>query len=399
MQPSDVLPRGFRTVSANVVELRSGGGCLALFGLPFLLVGIFVMLGALGLVPLNDEFSRPWTGTAPAAMGLAFLLPGAGLFFGRRSLTFDLAFGTVTLRYSAIVPLRTTQRQLSEFNAIVIGLQTGDSESVDRYPVQLRAIAGKDFTISSPTQFQESRQQAEFLSRLLRVPFADAITEHEVACAPEHAGETLQQRLRRQPLSRPAAPPAMRAIIDESPDGTAISIPRWTSPVSGTVAAILGLVVVLAIAPALWRVWSHSGMPPAARFLFIAFIVALFGIAPLVSAATAFGLLRNRVVVRVSPSALVIERQLALRTRVETTPAADILDIDYSTVRGRIELSRRTIGRSRFLTALANLSPNQGIVVKTRGSLIIFGESLRDEELSYLTWVIKKSLALSSDRA
>lgn len=38
---------------SGTLELRSGGGCLSIFGLPFLLAGLFVMQIPLGLIPME----------------------------------------------------------------------------------------------------------------------------------------------------------------------------------------------------------------------------------------------------------------------------------------------------------------------------------------------------------
>lgn len=75
----DQPPPPFRRTESGAVELRQGGGCLALFGLPFLLAGVFLLLGSLGLVPVKDEFQHPLTGRVPAAAGLVFLTAGGAL--------------------------------------------------------------------------------------------------------------------------------------------------------------------------------------------------------------------------------------------------------------------------------------------------------------------------------
>ena len=41
------------------VEWRSGGGCLTAVGVPVLLGGIVMALGAVGAIPLKDEFGHP----------------------------------------------------------------------------------------------------------------------------------------------------------------------------------------------------------------------------------------------------------------------------------------------------------------------------------------------------
>lgn len=392
----DQPPPPFRRTESGAVELRQGGGCLALFGLPFLLAGVFLLLGSLGLVPVKDEFQHPLTGRVPAAAGLVFLTAGGALLFGRRTVTFQAPIGSITRCLSVIAPLRTERRTLSEFNAIVIGFQVGDSESVDRYPLKLRALAGKDFTVSSPAQFAESRAQAEYLAGLLRLPLIDVTTENEVVLPPDRAGETLQQRLKGAPIERPAVPSPMRSSINQSAGETTIVIPRRTSLASGVISGVVGSIGLLIVAPTIWRVLSTPGAQFKARLPFLGFIVIFFGVLPLASSAAAFGWIRSKIVVRASTSGLVIERT---RRRTETILAADILDIDYSTMQGIIEATRRSMpGPNRPVAqgpALALLKhlPSKGVIIKCRTGLTTFGEGLPAEELSFLVWTLKRSLA------
>src|SRR5579863_4573531 len=180
MHPSAQFPQGppppFRLTSSGAVEWRSGGGCLSAVGATVLLGGIVMALGALGVIPLKNEFDHPWTGPSLIGMSALFLALGATFTFGRRSLIIDPFTGSLTRSYSLLARLRTVQRSLVEFNAVLIDFQRGGSESPDCYPVRLRAIIGKNLTISSP-DFGQARQQAEFLARLLRFPLADATTE------------------------------------------------------------------------------------------------------------------------------------------------------------------------------------------------------------------------------
>ena len=52
-------PPPFRLTSSGAVEWRSGGGCLTAVGVPVLLGGIVMALGAVGAIPLKDEFGHP----------------------------------------------------------------------------------------------------------------------------------------------------------------------------------------------------------------------------------------------------------------------------------------------------------------------------------------------------
>jgi hypothetical protein len=389
-------PRPFRLTSSGAVEWRSGGGWLAVVGVPVLLGGIVMALGALGVIPLKDEFDHPWTGPYLIGMSALFLALGATFTFGRRSLIIDPFTGSLTRSYSLLAPLRTVQRSLVEFNAVLIDLQRGDSESPDCYPVRLRAITGKNLTISSPTDFGQARQQAEFFARLLRFPLADSTTEHEVVLTPDQAGASLQERSNGAVgAEQLGAPLVMRSRVSESGRETIITIPKRMSRTAGVAAGIVAGLMLLIVAPVLWRLLSPGDSHSGPRLIFFDFLIFFFGILPLVASATAFGLIRNQVVVTASPTGLIIERQGMSRVRSETIPASEILDIDYSTMQGILGAQRAVQQVPRAVAALGSLVPNKGIIVKTRRALISLGEGLSSDELRYLARVLKRSLAVN----
>ncbi len=85
-----------------------------------------------------------------AVAGLVFTVLGAWLAFGRRRMTIDLARGCVARRYELLVPVQNREWLLSDFNAVAILYQAGDSDWGAQYPVRLRSIIGKDLTVISP---------------------------------------------------------------------------------------------------------------------------------------------------------------------------------------------------------------------------------------------------------
>jgi len=142
-------------------------------GIPFFLVGVYLALGTLGLVPVKDEFGKPLSTTTTLIMCVSFLLIGGVFTFGRRAVTFDLARQTVTCHYSVGVSIRTVERRISEFDAVVVVFWKGDTESPDRYSVQLRAIGGKNFKVCSSTNPGQSQRQAAFLASALHLPVVE----------------------------------------------------------------------------------------------------------------------------------------------------------------------------------------------------------------------------------
>ena len=96
-----------------------------------------------------------------------------------------------------------------------------------------------------------------------------------------------------------------------------------------------------------------------------------------------------------------------------SVPAADILDIDFSTSESaagvaRLAAERRarelSSGRStpigprteKLLTVLTRLTQASGITIKTRQGLTTFGQGLPDDEIRYLHTLVRQALVTLS---
>src|SRR5271165_4876236 len=88
-------PPPFHLTSPQILQLREGGGCLALFGLPFFVAGVVMTLTLLGFLHLkvDPEPHRKWAFLWLVAMCLVFAGMGAVLTFGRRWTVVDLSRG------------------------------------------------------------------------------------------------------------------------------------------------------------------------------------------------------------------------------------------------------------------------------------------------------------------
>ena len=411
MLPSEAIglppsaPAPFRRISPYLLELRERGGWLAaLFGVPFFLAGVFMALGLTDVSPYEATLKRYWDFLVLPLISIGFLGMGGVMLFGRRRLTVDLRAGSVIRQLGLIVPLRNEVRRLSDFTAVVISCDSGDSDSPERFPVRFRAASGKDFVISKPLRFSEARKQAEYLSRSLRLPLADTTSDHETVVSPEQAGDSLRDRLlcAETESERPIPPPGMRYVVGESSSGiTKIVIPGPKFPLPGVLSALASVVifflVITAVGPGLLRNSGSGGVPTA--FLIL---VLLLSIPVMISGIHLIvGSRRRRTTIHASQAGLVIERRGAWRMQSKIIEASEILDVDQSTFLGSLQWKKESgamagssdLPNEGFLATLRKSVLNKGIVVKSRQELVTFGEGLRQTELQYLTWVLRRALA------
>ena len=122
---------------------------------------------------------------------------------------------------------------------------------------------------------------------------------------------------------------------------------------------------------------------------------------------------RGRTIVMVSPRGIDIRERRAWRTGpVNSLPAAEILDIDFSTsesvtTAARFAAEQRVRASSGsgttspeigprtqwLLTTLSRYAKGHGITIKTRQGLTTFGQGLTDEETGYVHSLIRRALA------
>src|SRR6516225_9177286 len=134
MQSSDpqlpLAPPPFRLTSSNVAEMRQGGGWLSLFGVPFLLAGVLLLVKVVPVLP-RAVASKTWVVLVFASLSVIFIGLGGVLLFGRRWVRLDISTGSLLRSTGLLIPMRSEHRHLSEFEAVVIAFEGGDSDRSD----------------------------------------------------------------------------------------------------------------------------------------------------------------------------------------------------------------------------------------------------------------------------
>ena len=359
-------------------------------------------LAAMGLVPSRSNSPEQAPTTILGLMGLVFLVVGGLMVFGRQWLVLDLGKRTVSRQLGLLAPMRTEERSLSEFKAVVIAHHPGDSDSAETYPVLLRAYRGKDIQIISAIQFAESLRAAEFLAQTLYLPLSDATTDRETTVAPERAGQSLRDRLAREaPPSPPPRPAVMHSQVEEGLGSIKISIPGGSAALLYLGAAIPFAVILVAM-PLVSRFLTRNEVPPAIRIVLLTVLMLIFGLPAIFGAIRLMVASRRReTTITASSSRLIIVQPKGRKMNTTVISGGELFDIDYSTVDSAITTARSSVNTSRTgnpnadrtLATLKRLVPNPGIIVKSRESLLTIAEGLPTEELQYLVWLLRKAVS------
>jgi len=404
----------FRQIAPGQLQIRDGGGCLSLFGLPFFLAGLFVTLIGARIVPMKNAHDVPiWAWPLIVLVGLIFVAVGGALVFGRRWITLDADRGVFLKQWGLLVPMRAEEQPLGEYDAVVVRFAAGDSDTADRYPVFLRTASGKTgLTLDTPTEYGRARETAAAVAKLLRLPLVDVTTDHESVTSADRVGATYQERLRCGEDREEEAPRPLRMQCQVRESGSAVEIVILGSGFKP--GRLLGFVVfagllAFMVPQCLWF-FRHTKTPDAVQFAFFGFAALFFLGIPLLGVIKSVVLaVRGRTVVTASAEGIAIEER-AWRAQTTRIPAAEILGLDYGTAQAAFATARRDAeqrmtrahraapssrpggAEPRWLTAWRRLVRSKGVIVKSRNGLVAFGAGLPDDEVRYLHAIVARVL-------
>jgi hypothetical protein len=396
------------------LEIRSGGGCISIFGLPFLLAGVFIMQIPLGIIPVQRS------GTLPAIfvvlIGSVFAAVGTCLVFGRSGSILDRSRGRIIQWYGLLVPMKRTEYLLESVGQVEINFASGDSKSAATWPVTLAGESiAKPISVSQPTSFIEARQVAEELARFLRKPLVDYSTGEKVTHDPEHLDESYRDRVRRtgEAVSfLPPEPPNMRAQLERTGEGLIINIPASANSRFQYIPVYFSLIFAGGVAWFFLRPILMFTMPEFIRNIFLGFFGLFFIAAPVISALrTVYRQKKEFERITVTKAFLRLEALKQGKSITMEIPTAELEDLLASTTRGAmntIEVSgmkkvslgdtgtpRMPDGRPvpRFLVSLMKMVGSRGITARSDKTLIGFAAGLDEAEVTWLFALIRKTIA------
>ena len=392
----------FRHVAPDRIQIRQGGGCLAIFGVPFFAAGVFMLLASLGVVTMSSEGDAPSRLALPF-MGLMFTTVGSVLCFGRAWTFVDGTRREVIKQWGLMVPMHSDTRRVDDYTAVVVEFIRGDSDSADKFPVSLKARAGKNLHLCSSIEYGDSRACATAIAELLRFDFEDATTDHRVRLSAGQASLPLQQRLQLEgtDVGSSERPADARSIVHHDQGSVRITIPIPRTHVIWIPLSLIPIVFVMWFVGPLSRFFRQTQTPDPVGWVFLGSLIEFFGVLPAMTVVN--GLLRTRrggTIVTASSSGVQIQERGAWKAGpAKSITASEILDIDFSSRPSAVSSTRQAASEpaldprtERVLTALSRLVPSGGITIKTQRGLTTFGQGLADDEIRYLHAIVRRAL-------
>jgi hypothetical protein len=397
-------PAPFIHRSPHQLHIAEGGGCLALFGLPFLAAGVFMLLASVGIVPLQADDSVPsWSFLVLGAMGVVFTLVGGHLALGRRWIIVDTRRARITQQWGLLVPLQATERRLDDYSHVRLCLEKGDADTSDHFPVLLAAAHGQaDMRLCSVTAYEDARQQAAYLATFLQWPLEDQTTVHHEVLTPDAVNLPWVER-RRALLTTDAVPCPfhLRSQLTRTATGLTIIIPGPGFHPASLIGVVFLFMIVLLVAPMLFRFFRATDTPDVVGYAVFGALMLFFVVFPLVEVVHAIARARrSRTTLTVDMRGVSIEERGAWRSVSTTIPRHEIMDLDYHTAHATWDSAMASLpsqtpqssSLARWLMRLKPLATSQGVMFKTTRGLVTVAAGLPDEEVRYLYGLIAQTL-------
>lgn len=408
--------RPFFYRDAGTLEFRSGGGCLTLFGLPFLLAGLFVVQIPLGLLPLEERPEGPLVSALVILLGSVFALVGAALVFGRSGVILDRGRGRIVRWWGLLVPMKREETMLDAVRQVEMDFSRGDSDSADTWPVKLSGEGiPKPIAVAQPAKFAEARRIAEELARFLHKPLVDRSTGEKVTRDAGHLDESWRDRVRKtqgHAAPMPPQPPGMRSRVERTAGGYIFHIPGpplvWYHFIPVLFPIVFAGFVAWFFLPALLAV----PIPDWIRFFFLGFAGLFLIAAPVVSSLLSLLRLKNQFErVTVTKAFLRVEALKQGKRSTVEIPVDELEDLVAPTAKplmdsvevpgmkkvplGETGTPRMPDGRPvpRFLLTVMKMAGSRGITARSDRAVVEFAAGLDEAETAYLFALTRKTIA------
>lgn len=385
----------FDDPGGRYIEIRKGGGCLTLFGMPFLLAGLAVIAGSLGFFGQRPPDISALFGVL---FGLAFTTVGAMIAFWRGGVKID-RHGTVTSWWGLIGPWKTTDRRLTDFQAVRIAkeVRNSNNSTYTIYPVRIASNRVDDVKIQESQKYEDSRQLAERLAKFTSLPLIDASSGSEVVRQPDHLDMSLKDQLRTTgPGELPDPPPNLRSTIRKKGRDIMIEPPQQSAPWLAGLLVIPFIIIPFIMMGIFFSMFKNSGNQGTQWLIFAFPVIATLPLILLWKRKTAAFTTTQRLIV--SPEQGIRLESVRKNGVVQVKNKLSAHELEEIVVpKQDIQSLAGDHGADtqipEFVKAIAAATGKTGMVLRGDTGAIVFGGTLDREELLYLERLIKHTLA------
>jgi hypothetical protein len=360
----------------EVFDYRVSSGCAALFGLPFLLGGLFAIVLSFTPEARRARDVPPWYILLPTGALIAGI--GVLLVFTRRGTIVDRRNERVTRWWGLLRPMRSTTRPLADFDRVQMtqAVRRARNRSYTVYPVRLAGPKGLPLTVDEKLTHAGALELAKDLATFAGLRLIDHTMGSPIERLAEEVAAPLRQRQTETGgrVAVPDPPADARSRVEVLGETICFDIPAPGLRRQHLWLMGLGLVVPVVI----YVVWlrlliGRGAVPPVLTGLLV---VLLMGGPFVLGFLLPLGAATMRTRIEASPAELrVTFRGLLLRrTRAVLTQAIDELEVaDLAVVKGQ-PTARGTLGKV--------------IVARSEQDTLAFGAGLSEAELDWMRSVL-----------
>jgi hypothetical protein len=410
--PEAEAPKPIVRRSLNVIEFREGGGGLILFGSPFLAAGIFMFLIGLGVIS-STGVGEWYLHIVLQVVGLIFGSVGAVLMFGRSWTVIDREAKGIVKAKGLLRPTLSQRFDLRGYGLVVLQYVAGDSDSPDQYLVVLKAGGDENMLLSRTNEFGAGYRQAAYVAEFLGMPLEDTTSDHVRRLSPTDLAAGMQERLKAETGQREyvAQPFDLQSQVERIDGELRITIPNKKYRLWQALPSFIPTAILLYAGPSVKEFFDSSETPLGIQIGILGFVLLFFVVAPL------YSMVKGVLVSQFGYTRLTVSRrQLALcqkgvwRRKETVIELADVIDIDFQSATAQRAAARQAaqeLAKSRnpgagptsippMLERLLNwanrLVRSKGMTIKSKQGLQYFGAGLPDEEIAYLTHMVREWL-------
>lgn len=356
----------------DVMVFKTGGGCLTLVGLPFLAVGLFTLFA--------PYFLPPPTGAdfyIVVGMGSVFALIGAVILFARSKTVIDRKMGFVHKTDSVIVPLRSKQYALTDYDTVFLSKEVRRSKNSTYYvyPVKLTGPGG-EIKIEESQRYEDQRRIAENIAKFTGFNVADSSSGQTVVREARNLDESLREKVRRTGQISEIPPMPTPTKIACTTEGQEFQVALPPNPL-GKLLVVAGPVLVALIWGSLFvemgQLWKHDVLSLKIMIGAVVCLPCLIILFYFFKAGT------RRCEVRVSPERLALIEAWMLGKKIREIPTAELEELVVVSPTPDL----------KGLEGLSWLLSQNHIVARSDRRTLCIGKGLSPAELAWIHAVIE----------